>query len=222
MGVASTPERREGGGGELNSMRTSSLLLAFAVCACAQPAEHETPTPPINVTRHDDDTTRIRLGPADRAVLEFPGGEQRAVTSLLRIRAPMRYGEFRWDDTGIPEGPAWIRIDLEAQTLSVFRGGHEVGTGVILYGADSHPTPRGRFPVLDKFKDHRSSLYDAEMPYTLRLTGDGVAIHGSDVRKGAATHGCIGIPERFAAHIFETIERGDPVFIVPPASPAVA
>lgn len=107
-----------------------------------------------------------------------------------------------------------MRVDLSKQILSVFRGEHEIGTGVILYGADSKPTPTGRFPVIERFRDHRSSLYDAAMPYTLRLTNDGVAIHGSNVVRGMATHGCIGIPSSFAALVFGAVRPGDPVYIV--------
>jgi len=85
---------------------------------------------------------------------------------------------------------------------------------VVLYGADKKETPTGRMPILWKGRNHRSSLYDAPMPYTMRLTGDGVAIHGSDVRWGAATHGCIGVPTAFAAHLFDVAKVGDPVFVL--------
>jgi lipoprotein-anchoring transpeptidase ErfK/SrfK len=63
-------------------------------------------------------------------------------------------------------------------------------------------------------RDHRSSLYDAEMPYTLRLTHDGISIHGSDVRRGAATHGCVGVPLEFARRLFDATTVGDPVLVV--------
>lgn len=142
--------------------------------------------------------------------LGFPDG----MKSLLKVRERMEYGEYRWNDRGVPEGKVQVRVDLRTQLMSVFRAGHEIGTAVVLYGADSKETPLGAFPVLWKGKDHRSSLYDAPMPYTLRLTGDGVAIHGSDVRWGAATHGCVGIPKEFAAHLFEQAEVGDTVTII--------
>ena len=57
------------------------------------------------------------------------------------IHAIMQYGDYRWDDKGVPAGPTWIRVDLNSQMLSVFRSGQEIGTAVILYGADSVPTP---------------------------------------------------------------------------------
>jgi lipoprotein-anchoring transpeptidase ErfK/SrfK len=85
---------------------------------------------------------------------------------------------------------------------------------VVLYGADAKETPLGTFPVLWKGKNHRSSIYDAPMPFTLRLTGDGVAIHGSDVRWGAATHGCVGVPTEFASRLYAVTRVGDSVFIV--------
>lgn len=139
----------------------------------------------------------------------------RPIKSILDVREPMEYGEFRWNDSGVPAGPAWIRIDLKSQLLSVFRSGHEIGTAVILYGTDGLPTPVGKFPILAKWKDHRSATYDnAPMPYTLRLTKDGVAIHGSNVRWGFATHGCIGVPTDFAARLFTVVRVGDPVLIV--------
>ena len=125
----------------------------------------------------------------------------------------MRYGSYLWNEAGAGAGEVRLSVDLRRQLLSVFRGGDEVGTAVILYGADGRPTPRGRFPVLAKLRDHRSSTYDAPMPFTLRLTGDGVSIHGSNVRRGAATHGCIGVPTEFARKLFTIVRRGDLVVI---------
>lgn len=140
----------------------------------------------------------------------FPVG----LRSLLKVPDRMQYGDYLWNDRGVPAGAVEVRVDLRTQVLSVFRAGHEIGTAVVLYGADEKETPLGSFPILWKGKDHRSSLYDAPMPYTLRLTGDGVAIHGSDVRWGAATHGCVGVPKSFAAHLFEQAKIGDVVTIV--------
>jgi lipoprotein-anchoring transpeptidase ErfK/SrfK len=51
------------------------------------------------------------------------------------------------------------------------------------------------------------------MPYTMRLTGDGVSIHGSKVEKGYATNGCVGIPIPFAKLVFEQAKVGDKVII---------
>lgn len=142
----------------------------------------------------------------------------RPVSTILEVPGRMQYGDYRWDDKGVARGPTWVRVDLKSQIISVFRGGQEIGTAVILYGADGLATPIGKFPVLAKLKDHRSQTYDAPMPYTLRLTADGVSIHGSNVRWGYATHGCVGVPTAFAAKLFDAVSVGDEVLIVGDAS----
>ena len=137
---------------------------------------------------------------------------------MLNITRRMTYGDFVWNEDGVPAGPVWVRVDLSRQLLSVFRGGHEIGTAFILFGTDGKPTPLGRFSILEKDAHHVSNLYDAPMPFMLRLTNDGVAIHASNIREGWATHGCIGVPPDFAEKLFAAAKRGDMVVIV--AAPA--
>lgn len=192
-------------------------LIAFGAAAWSNRIDYrllEQPPSPQSVPEVRSTGIRTYLSPAEGKAAVQARLFDRPVQSLLNSGRRMRYGEFIWDDEGIPAGPVWIRVDLEAQLLSVFRGGHEIGTAVILYGAEEKGTPQGKFPILAKLKDHRSSLYDAEMPYTLRLTGDGIAIHGSDVKWGAATHGCIGVPLEFAGKLFAQAAKGDEVTIV--------
>lgn len=158
---------------------------------------------------------RIWYAPGAFAHLLLPDGRQEIVRSVLNITAPMHFGDFVWDADHIPDGALWVRIDPAAQLLSVFRGGHEIGTAVILYGAAGKPTPAGSFTILEKKADYYSHSYDAPMPYMLRLTKDGVAIHGSNVRQGWATHGCIGVPLEFARLLFAAARKGDRVVILP-------
>jgi lipoprotein-anchoring transpeptidase ErfK/SrfK len=158
---------------------------------------------------------RIAVTPAELRQAYADGLIDHPITSLLDVRQRMSYGDYRWDDKGVPAGPTWIRVDLKSQLISVFRSGEEIGTAVILYGADGVPTPTGKFPILAKMKDHTSATYDnAPMPYTLRLRADGVSIHGSNVRWGFATHGCVGVPVAFAAKLFDAVKTGDEVLIV--------
>lgn len=135
------------------------------------------------------------------------------VKRVLTIDGPFRHGDYKWDDAGVPDGPVVITVDIQAQTLSIFRAGYEIGTAVILYGNDGTPTPLGVFPITQKDADHRSNLYDAKMPYMLRLTNDGVSIHGANVRYGFATHGCIAVPTPFAKLLFDHVKLGDEVII---------
>ncbi|GGA09880.1 hypothetical protein GCM10010923_20410 [Blastomonas marina] len=135
------------------------------------------------------------------------------IKRVLPISGPIKYGEWHWDDEGVPDGPLVITVDKQARVISVFRDGYEIGAAAVLLGTDEHPTPVGVFPILQKNKDHVSNLYDAEMPYMMRLTWDGVAIHGSLVENGYASHGCVGTPEEFAAKLFAIAKLGDKVVV---------
>lgn len=187
------------------------LCAVLMLSACSGPEVQDPVQPAATVTQQG---VRIRYPVSRYPELSLPTGKKRVVRSVLNINKPMVFGEYVWDETGIPAGKSWIRIDLDHQTLSIFRGGHEIGSAVILYGTDGKPTPTGIFPILSKARTHHSTLYDAEMPFMLRLTGDGVAIHASNVRKGAATHGCIGVPFAFAELLYGQMSRGDQVVIV--------
>jgi len=191
-------------------------LVALAAVRRAEPeAAVAAPpaAPPPAVSRIVEDGSRIRYEGAEHPTLTLPGGDHKIVSSVLKISRPMQFGDFVWDDKGVPEGPTWVRVDVARQLISVFRGEHEIGSAVILYGAESKPTPGGAFTVLQKAKDYHSRTYDAPMPFMLRLTDDGVAIHASNVREGFATHGCIGIPREFARRLFAEARVGDAVFI---------
>jgi hypothetical protein len=152
--------------------------------------------------------------------LELPGGQSRPVRSLINLPKQLNYGEFAWDDRAVAAGPVWIRIDLTRQLVSVFRGEDEIGTAVILYGAPGKPTPKGAFRVIAKATDHYSRSYDAPMPFMLRLTDDGIAIHASQVRPNGATHGCLGVPLRFAEKLYSVAGMGTQVFILAEPVPA--
>lgn len=136
------------------------------------------------------------------------------VKRVLDVHSPMAFGEWHWDDKGIPTGPVIMTVDLDAETISVFRAGYEIGTAVILYGADVKPTPLGVFAITQKDADHHSNIYGgAPMPYMMRLTNDGVSIHGSDVKAGYMTHGCVGVPTAFAKRLFAQARIGDTVIV---------
>lgn len=135
------------------------------------------------------------------------------VKRVLDIGGPMRPGDWHWDDAGVPNGPVVITVDLKAQVISIFRGGYEIGTAVVLYGADDKPTPLGVFPISQKKVKHVSTRYDASMPYMQRLTNDGVAIHASELGPNLATHGCIGVPLAFAKKLFAATKLGDRVIV---------
>jgi hypothetical protein len=178
--------------------------------------------PPVPVPAVADPEAAPVLGTGNRTFLTED--DRRSVTearllpqgarSVLRLATTLKHGEFVWDDEGVPPGPLRVHVDLRRQLVSVFRGQHEIGTAVSVYGVGVHETPVGRFPITAKIEDHWSATYDAPMPYTLRLTDDGIAVHGSDVRRGRATHGCVGVPLEFARLLFQHAQVGDLVEVV--------
>ena len=135
------------------------------------------------------------------------------IKRILPIEGPIKYGEWHWDDEGVPDGPLLITVDLDARVISVFKGGYEIGAAAVLLGTDDHPTPTGTFPIMLKKRHNISTIYGAPMPYTMRLTNDGVAIHASEVENGYASHGCIGTPDGFASRLFAIAKVGDKVVI---------
>lgn len=140
--------------------------------------------------------------------------ERFVIKRVLPITGAIKYGEWHWDEAGVPQGPMVITVDLDARVLSVFRNGYEIGATAVLLGTQEKPTPLGVFPIKWKQADHYSSTYDgAPMPFTLRLTDDGVSIHGTRVEKGYASHGCVGVPTPFARKLFAVTGVGDKVYI---------
>ncbi len=155
---------------------------------------------------------------AERALAAAPDydpNDPLVIKRVLPIDGPIRYGEWHWDDAGVPDGPLRVTVDLEARVISVFRAGYEIGAAAAMLGTPEHPTPTGVFPILTKERHNVSEKYgNAPMPWTLRLTWDGIAIHGgSEVERGYASHGCIGVPDAFVSKLYDIAKVGDVVII---------
>lgn len=200
-----------------NRARIVALLIlaaALVAVASALAATYLSASPAPAVTAAEQAPPVAPVKRVAAAPKPAPPEPTLVVKRILDIPAGIGFGEWVWNEAGAPaNGRVVMTVDLKAQTISVFRDGHEIGAAAVLYGADDKPTPLGRYPVLEKDRDHVSNLYDAPMPYMLRLTMDGVAIHGSDVKYGMATHGCIGVPTPFAAKLFEAVKKGDLVIV---------
>lgn len=195
----------------LSPVRLVLLSLAIAAGSVAFAATRPPPPPRILASQ--------AVPPAKAptpALMSKPAPQQASYTikSILPIEGPMKMGEHHWDESAAPaKGELLITVDLAAQVLSVFRDGHEIGAAAVLYGADAKPTPLGVYPITQKNADHVSNIYGAPMPYMLRLTNDGIAVHASPVADGYMTHGCIGVPLPFAKKLFGVAKLGDKVII---------
>ncbi|HEY0149690.1 MAG TPA: L,D-transpeptidase family protein [Allosphingosinicella sp.] len=136
-----------------------------------------------------------------------------AAFALLPVNRWLASGEYAWRAEETAPGPVTIVVDLRARTLSVYRAGVEIGRSSVVYGYEDKPTPLGTFAILQKKADHISNLYNAPMPWMLRLTWDGVAIHGSEMADDKATHGCIGVPNEFGEKLFGLAQKGGRVIV---------
>jgi L,D-transpeptidase catalytic domain len=138
------------------------------------------------------------------------------VEKTMKFAGPIKFGDWAWNETKAPlTGPVMVTVDIASETLSVYRGGHQIGMTRMIYGDDDKPTPIGVFPITQKSEKHRSNIFvNAPMPYMLRMTGDGISVHGADkVQPIYATNGCIGIPNGFAKRLFGVVELGDRIVV---------
>ncbi len=191
-----------------------AAVVGAGALLLAQPQDRATALPPQSDSASFAQPAAAATAPAAAASPAAPKDERFVIKRILPITGPIKYGEWHWDDKGVPDGPIVITVDLEARVLSVFKGGYEIGATAVLLGTSEKPTPLGVFPINWKKADHYSSIYDgAPMPYTQNLTTDGVAIHGTKVEKGYASHGCIGVPAGFDKKLFGVTKVGDKVII---------
>ena len=126
-------------------------------------------------------------------------------------------GRFVWRDDAAADasGPVRVLVSLPLQIAFVFKGSALVGVSSVSSGVAGYDTPTGTFTILQKDKDHKSNIYDdAPMPYMLRLTWDGVALHAGKVTGEPASHGCVRLPAAFARKLFEVAELGATVSVV--------
>lgn len=197
------------------SLIGAALAGGGVVALAAPPASEQQFAAATSVAEPAPETSvRIALDPqsaklaAERRML--PAG----VKSLLRVPQALEHGDYVWNDRDVGPGKVQVFVNMRRQLISVFRDGHEIGTAVIVYGGNGHDSPSGRFPIMRKVRDYHSRSYDAPMPYSLFITNDGVALHGSPMAADRATHGCIGLPLSFARLLFDQAKRGDVVEIV--------
>jgi hypothetical protein len=126
----------------------------------------------------------------------------------------LKKGEFLWMAEAVSTGPVVMVVSITEQRAYVYRNGILIGATTVSTGRPGHPTPTGVFTVLQKQKEHRSTIYDgAPMPYMERLTWGGVALHAGGLPGYPESHGCIHLPSEFAQRLFEISPNGMTVVI---------
>jgi hypothetical protein len=114
----------------------------------------------------------------------------------------------------IPSGPLQIFVSINQQKLHLYSNGHHVADALVATGVPGHLTPMGVFSVIEKDRYHHSNIYSgAPMPYMQRITWSGVAMHEGTGLGHPASHGCIRMPQDFAAKLWVLSKLGARVII---------
>ena len=112
--------------------------------------------------------------------------------------------------------PIMAIVSIQAQQVTFYDTDGWILRAPVSTGTTGRETPAGIFAVVDKEKDHRSTLYDdAEMPNMQRITWNGIALHGGPLPGYAASHGCVRMPFGFAEKLFDRTRIGMRVIISP-------
>ena len=111
-----------------------------------------------------------------------------------------------------------IVVDLYQQKAYALEDGNIVFEGKISSGMLGRDTPEGDYRILQKKRQHRSNLWPkpnggAKMPYMLRLTNSGIAMHLGNTSRRAASHGCIRMNNGFAQKMFKWAKVGTIVHV---------
>ncbi len=112
--------------------------------------------------------------------------------------------------------PIMAIVSLRSQQITVYDVNGWILRAPVSSGQAGRETPAGIFSIIEKDKDHHSSLYDdAWMPNMQRLTWNGIALHGGPLPGYAASHGCVRMPYGFAEELFDKTRIGMRVIISP-------
>jgi hypothetical protein len=126
----------------------------------------------------------------------------------------LKKGQFLWMAEAVTSGPILMVVSITEQKAYVYRNGVLIGATTVSTGRPGHVTPTGVFTVLQKQKEHRSTIYDgAPMPYMERLTWGGVALHAGGLPGYPESHGCIHLPSEFAKDLYDISPPGMTVVI---------
>ena len=103
-------------------------------------------------------------------------------------------------------------VKLSTNQAWLLDGGKVVlGPVHVSHGRTGFLTPPGTFRVSFKDQDHVSSVYDADMPYSVFFNGD-IAFHQGSVRQ--KSHGCIHLSAAAARAFFAELTPGERVQVV--------
>ena len=145
-----------------------------------------------------------------------------------------------WDGDNVNGSPS-VKISLGEQRAYFYKAGVLVGVSQLSTGREGLNTPAGNYKIIQKDKDHVSSLFGdyvdssgkvvvanidvkkdpkppgthfqgTPMPYFMRIVS-GTGMHAGYLPGYPASHGCIRMPEFMAEDFFRSVSVGTPVTI---------
>lgn len=126
----------------------------------------------------------------------------------------LKPGQYLWDASPGIEGEPRVIISLDEQMAYLYKGNELVAVSTVSSGKPGKDTPTGIFPILQKKPMHRSRTYNnAPMPFMQRLDDYGIALHAGFNPGRPASHGCVRLPDSFAAKLFKETKVGTEVLI---------
>src|SRR5262249_22204536 len=112
--------------------------------------------------------------------------------------------------------PIMAIVSIKTQQVTFYDTEGWIWRAPVSTGTKGRETPAGIFAVVEKDKDHHSTMYDdAWMPHMQRITWNGIALHGGPLPGYAASHGCVRMPFGFAEKLFDKTRLGMRVIIAP-------
>jgi hypothetical protein len=167
-----------------------------------------------------------RLNPGPAAVVMLAGA---LMCGIAASPADAAAGQARHAQPGAAKAPRpaaepiMAIVSIKNQQVTFYDADGWILRAPVSTGTTGRETPAGVFAVVEKNKDHHSSLYDdAWMPNMLRITWNGIALHGGPLPGYAASHGCVRMPFDFAASVFDKAPMGMRVIIAPGDAEPVA
>jgi L,D-transpeptidase catalytic domain len=167
---------------------------------------------------------------------------QKAKQVTGRVSSLFRRDNSFWYADQMSGRPS-IEIRLGEQMVYLYKSGQLAGGSPISSGKEGYTTRPGRYQIIEKDIDHKSSIYGdyedpygnvvmtnidnridrkppgtrfegSKMYYFMRIYG-GVGMHQGYLPGYAASHGCIRLPGHMAEKFFRVTPTGTPVRVVP-------
>ena len=162
----------------------------------------------------------------------------RRASELISRQEPLKINQKLFAQVAADD--VHVVVSIPKQRAYLLSGDQVVIDSPISSGKRGHSTPTGHFSVLEKEKDHHSTLYGdfcdssgrvvrsgvsmhidsapsgthfvgAKMTWFMRLTSDGVGMHIGILPGYPASHGCVRMPSQGAELFYSKVKVGTPV-----------